>query len=180
MRPRRPQPVQCQRCCRYEHKTVTRELEEQCARYGAPHPRAQYNVKRARCLLCSAADPAAQPRCPTWQQERRTLEDCTKSARPHFTTRGLGCSAQECPCYVQRQHPSGPLLCGRFWGISFAKCEPTLREIFGNRDITSYSPCCAGLPASWQRHPSALRSSTGHATRTHLSWRVGIVNWRPR
>ncbi|KAH8036993.1 hypothetical protein HPB51_008041 [Rhipicephalus microplus] len=72
-------------------------FDERCVRWGGPHPRAQCEAKRARCIFCGTAHPATKPRCPRWQQERRTLEVRAKAERPISRRKALDAMRRSAP-----------------------------------------------------------------------------------
>ncbi|KAH7984333.1 hypothetical protein HPB52_019454 [Rhipicephalus sanguineus] len=71
VRPRLPRPLQCTRCGRYGHATATCSLDERCLRCGASHAAEPCTAEQPRCVNCNGNHASTDPRCSSWQLQRK-------------------------------------------------------------------------------------------------------------
>ncbi|KAH7969364.1 uncharacterized protein LOC125757414 [Rhipicephalus sanguineus] len=71
VRPRLPRPLQCTRCGRYGHATATCSLDERCLRCGASHAAEPCTAEQPRCINCNGNHASTDPRCSSWQLQRK-------------------------------------------------------------------------------------------------------------
>ncbi|KAH7934439.1 hypothetical protein HPB52_024197 [Rhipicephalus sanguineus] len=64
-------PLQCTRCGRYGHATATCLLDERCLRCGASHAAEPCTAEQPRCVNCNGNHASTDPRCSSWQLQRK-------------------------------------------------------------------------------------------------------------
>ncbi|KAH7971352.1 hypothetical protein HPB49_022336 [Dermacentor silvarum] len=80
--PKRPRPRQCHHCGAYGHITAICTSEQRCLRCGGAHKTSGCTAKQATCLNCGGPHAATEPRCPSWQHERKVTETLASSELP--------------------------------------------------------------------------------------------------
>ncbi|KAH7979797.1 hypothetical protein HPB49_011093 [Dermacentor silvarum] len=73
---------QCHHCGAYGHITATCTSEQRCLRCGGAHKTSGCTAKQATCLNCGGPHAATEPRCPSWQHERKVAETLASSELP--------------------------------------------------------------------------------------------------
>ncbi|KAG0433055.1 hypothetical protein HPB47_020263, partial [Ixodes persulcatus] len=66
-------PIQCRKCCRYEHREASCKNPPVCNRYSGTHPDTESCTAQEKCVNCGEAHSAKSPSCPKWWKERKTF-----------------------------------------------------------------------------------------------------------
>ncbi|KAH7958800.1 hypothetical protein HPB49_005175 [Dermacentor silvarum] len=74
--------IRCHHCGAYGHVAATCTSEQRCLRCAGAHKTSGCTAKQATCLNCGGPHAATEPRCPSWQHERKVAETLASSELP--------------------------------------------------------------------------------------------------